>query len=213
MGGIRREEHGQAATLGPMTFDPDAAAQPGSGIFGLPFTREQSRIVIIPVPFDATTSYGGGTAYGPRAVFDASAQVDLHDHQFGAVYRHGIFMERIPRDIAALSARARRLAKPIIARGGATKRDRAAIARVNDACFSVAEHTYDRARTALDEGRIPGLLGGDHSTPFAAIWAAADHTRRSRATRAWASCRLMRTWTCATRSRVSRGRTHRSCTT
>ncbi|MBX3401977.1 MAG: agmatinase family protein [Phycisphaeraceae bacterium] len=163
-----------------MTFDPDAAAQPGSGIFGLPFKREQSRIVIIPVPFDATTSYGGGTANGPRAVFDASAQVDLHDHQFGAVYRHGIFMERIPRDIAALSARARRLARPIIARGGAISRDRAAIAKVNDACFAVAEHTYDRTRTALDEGRIPGILGGDHSTPFGAIWAAADHVAQIR---------------------------------
>ncbi len=163
-----------------MTFDPDAAAQPGSGIFGLPFTREQSRIVVIPVPFDATTSYGGGTSAGPRAVFDASAQVDLHDHQFGAVYEHGIFMEPVPRDVAALSAAARRLAKPIISRGGATARDRAAVAKVNDACFRVAEHTYDRARAALDEGRIPGLLGGDHSTPFGAIWAAADHVAQIR---------------------------------
>lgn len=161
--------------MSPNTFDPDAAAQPGSGIFGLPFTREQSRIVIIPVPFDATTSYGGGTSAGPAAIFNASAQVDLHDHQFGAVYQHGIFMEPISRSIAATSKRARKLAKPIIERGGATPRDKAGVRKVNDAGFEVAEFAYDRARAALDEGRIPGLLGGDHSTPFGAIWAAADH--------------------------------------
>ena len=29
-------------------FDPDAAAQPGTGIFGLPFGREQARLVLSP---------------------------------------------------------------------------------------------------------------------------------------------------------------------
>ncbi len=158
-----------------MSFDPDAAAQPGTGIFGLPFKRADAKIVLIPVPFDATTSYGGGTSAGPRAIFDASAQVDLLDHQFGKTFEHGIFMEPIPASIAALSRRARKLAVPIIARGGAGARDAKSIRAVNDACFAVVEHTYDRAAAALDERRIPGLIGGDHSTPFGAIWAAADH--------------------------------------
>ena len=40
-------------------FDPDAAAAEGSGIYGLPFTPDASRVVVVPVPFEATTSYGG----------------------------------------------------------------------------------------------------------------------------------------------------------
>jgi agmatinase len=158
-----------------MNFDPDAAAQPGSGIFGLPFKRSDSRIVLIPVPFDATTSYGGGTSAGPKAIFDASSQVDLLDHQFGRTFENGIFMEPIPAKIASISRRARKLAVPIIARGGAGPRDAKAIQAVNDAGFAVVEHTYDRTIAAMEEGRIPGLLGGDHSTPFGAIWAASDH--------------------------------------
>ena len=63
-------------------FDPDGAAPEHSGIYGLPFTPDDAKVVIVPVPFEATTSYGGGTSAGPRAVFDASKQVDLFDMMF-----------------------------------------------------------------------------------------------------------------------------------
>ena len=59
-------------------FDPSAAALADSGIFGLPHTLENSKVVLIPVPFEATTSYGGGTASGPSAILAASKQVDLY---------------------------------------------------------------------------------------------------------------------------------------
>jgi len=64
-----------------LRFDPDAAAAKNSGIYGLPFTAKQAKVVIIPVPFEATTSYGGGTSRGPAAVLAASRQVDLFDHE------------------------------------------------------------------------------------------------------------------------------------
>ena len=60
-----------------MTFDPNAAAGPDSGIFGLNDTPDSARVVLIPVPFEATTSYGGGTSQGPAAILRASKQVDL----------------------------------------------------------------------------------------------------------------------------------------
>src|SRR5215813_13286634 len=91
-------------------FDPDAAAKPGSGIFGLPFTREQASIVLMPVPFDATTSYGSGASLGPGAILAASAQVDLYDAHFGNVYEAGIFMGEAEARISELSREARRLA-------------------------------------------------------------------------------------------------------
>ncbi len=89
-----------------MPFDPDAAGAPGSGIFGLPFSREESRIVLLPVPFDATTSYGNGTANGPAAILNASMQVDLYDRKFGRIYERGIFMEAPSERIESLSRRA-----------------------------------------------------------------------------------------------------------
>ncbi|HEY2325027.1 MAG TPA: arginase family protein, partial [Thermoanaerobaculia bacterium] len=91
-------------------FDPDAAAGEGSGIYGLPFTPAESRVVVVPVPFEATTSYGGGTSRGPAAVFEASKQVDLFDHETGKPYQSGIAMLDIPRKIVRWNAEARKLA-------------------------------------------------------------------------------------------------------
>ncbi|WP_027361440.1 agmatinase [Halodesulfovibrio aestuarii] len=42
-------------------------------------TPEQCRFQVVPVPFEATVSYGGGTAEGPRAILEASDQLELWD--------------------------------------------------------------------------------------------------------------------------------------
>jgi agmatinase len=158
-----------------MPFDPDAAGAPGSGIFGLPFTREQASVILVPVPFDATTSYGHGTAAGPDAIYDASMQVDLFDRRFGRIYERGLFMEPASDRIASLSHSAREAAAPLIAKGGAEQSDHAAVARVNAAGDEVNQFTYQQVKQILSEGKTPGLVGGDHSTPFGAIRACAEH--------------------------------------
>jgi agmatinase len=43
--------------------------------------RDNSRVAIIPVPYEATTSYGKGTKDGPKAMLDASQQVELFDDE------------------------------------------------------------------------------------------------------------------------------------
>ena len=102
-----------------VNFDPNAAAAPDSGVFGLPFTPEQSEVVLLPIPFEATTSYGGGTADGPAAILAASRQVDLFDVETGRPYERGIAMlEPLP-ELRALNDEARALAEPILAAGGA----------------------------------------------------------------------------------------------
>ena len=40
---------------------------------------EQARFHVIPVPYEATVSYAGGTANGPEAILDASDQLELYD--------------------------------------------------------------------------------------------------------------------------------------
>ena len=54
-------------------FDPDAAAAAGSGIFGMNTSREDARVVLVPVPFAATVSYGGGAAMAGSASRPAKA--------------------------------------------------------------------------------------------------------------------------------------------
>lgn len=154
----------------PADFDPDAAAGESSGIYGLPFAVEDARVVVIPVPYEATTSYGGGTSLAPAAVLEASRQVDLHDHETGRPYAAGIAMLDIPNKIARWNAAARKLAAPVISRGGALDRaTAAAAAKVNAYGESVNEWVYTETAALLDEGKMPVVLGGDHSVPFGAI--------------------------------------------
>jgi agmatinase len=172
----------QHASNAPASFDPDAAAQPGTGVFGLPHTFEQAGCVLIPAPFDATTSYGGGASAGPAAILAASAQVDLFDLQFGRVYEFGLFMQDIDAAMQARSSEARALAEPIIAKAGADPEDvgdRAILKKVDEASEWMNAQVYDRVKHVLDSGRVPGLVGGDHSTPFGAIKACAEKAAAS----------------------------------
>jgi len=40
-----------------------------------------ARYVVIPVPYEKTTSYGRGTEMGPRAIVDASCNMELYDEE------------------------------------------------------------------------------------------------------------------------------------
>ena len=37
-------------------------------------------VVILPVPYEATVSYMGGTRFGPRRILEASRYIELYDH-------------------------------------------------------------------------------------------------------------------------------------
>jgi agmatinase len=157
------------------TFDPDAAAGEVSGVYGLPFTADESKVVIVPVPFEATTSYGGGAARGPAAILNASRQVDLFDFETGRPYQEGIAMLPIPRKVLRWNAEAKKLSQPIIRAGGAegTKAVRK-LDRVNQTGERVNQWVYEKTTALLEQGRMAVTLGGDHSVPFGAIRAYAE---------------------------------------
>lgn len=158
-------------------FDPDAPAAEDGGLYGLPFTPEQAHVIVIPVPFEATTSYGGGTSEGPAAVLEASRQVDLFDHETGRPYERGIAMLDIPSSIAEMNRNARSLASAVIDAGGDVASDpqlQRALQEVNETSDKVNEWVYRTTREWLDRDRFIALLGGDHSVPFGAIRAHAE---------------------------------------
>jgi agmatinase len=162
----------------PRRFDPNALAPNGSGPFGLPDSRDDAHVILFAVPFDATQSSGHGAAQGPRAILDASLQVDLFDRQFGRIYQHGIHLLPEHKAIAKLSAKARTLAKPIIAKAGADPKDAARLKQIEKACEQVADYCYTTAWSILAQGKVAGLIGGDHSTPLGAIRACAEYVQR-----------------------------------
>src|SRR5512135_499866 len=87
-----------------MDFDPSGTGSADQGIFGLPVTPEKSRLWLISVPWEVTTSYGAGAAKGPETILRASPQVDLFDFESGKAYEQGYYMLPPPEHIEALNA-------------------------------------------------------------------------------------------------------------
>jgi agmatinase len=153
------------------SFDPNAPAAPGSGIYGLPFTEETASVVLVPVPWEVTTSYGGGTSRGPSAILEASRQVDLYDLDVEKPYEPGIFMLSEAEEIARWNEEGRALAEPILAAGGVAETEElcAALARVNELCGKLNERVAAETERLLAAGKIVGIVGGDHAVPLGAI--------------------------------------------
>lgn len=161
----------------PNTFDPNAAAAPDSGLFGLPFEAEESDALVVPVPFDATTSYRKGAALGPDVVARASRQVDLYDLEYGKFYERGIHLLPADARIAKLNAEATKLAQGVIDVGGAIEGDERlgrALARVNAIGGELNDLVHASVAEILDQDKLPVVLGGDHAVPFGAWRACAE---------------------------------------
>lgn len=79
---------------------------PPYNFLGLPeeFTEyEKAQAVIVPVPFDLTTSWMAGTRKGPRAIIEASGYVELYDIETRSeAYRKGIYTDQ---DVEAKSTK------------------------------------------------------------------------------------------------------------
>ncbi len=159
-------------------FDPGAPAASSSGLFGLDLRPEESLVHVLPVPFDATASYRKGAWKAPAAILQASRQVDLFDVALGRPYEQGIcLLEDTGDQIGRRNREASELADRILAVGGEVEGDRAlrsALERVNAIGAELNEIVRERTGAALADGRLPALVGGDHSAPFGAIQAAAE---------------------------------------
>ena len=97
-----------------------------------------ARVVLLPVPYDATTSYRAGTRDGARAIIDASSQLELYDAD----------LDCEPAEVGIHTS------DPLEPEFSAPSR---MIARVREATERI-----------LADGKLPFLLGGEHSlTPGA----------------------------------------------
>lgn len=77
-------------------FDPTTTISSEFGIFGIPMSEQESRVTLVPVPWEVTTSYGRGASDGPRIIREASEQIDLFDFETGKAYEEGFFMREFP---------------------------------------------------------------------------------------------------------------------
>jgi agmatinase len=105
-------------------------------------------VVVLPVPYEATVSYMGGTRFGPRAILHASRYLELYDHELDAEpYRKGIHT------------------LPELMLSGAGP----------ETALHELRQAFDGL---LDEDKFTIMLGGEHSVSGPPICAHADRENR-----------------------------------
>jgi len=101
---------------------------------------DTSAIVVVPVPYEHTVSYGGGTGRGPRAILDASRYVEYYDEELGTELCKSVGIATI--------------APPAIGKSTDAK----AMARI-----------YGATKKLITDGKFVAMLGGEHTISQAPI--------------------------------------------
>ena len=154
------------------SFDPSQPGLADATIFGLPFTAEESEIIIIPVPWEVTVSYGAGASEGPEAIFEASFQVDLQHQEFPELWKLGMYYDQAPEHWIKNSDKYKSLAQPIIEalESGEVIENfpglQSDLDKINKVCAELHAEVKERVLHWIKKGKKVVLLGGDHSTPL-----------------------------------------------
>ncbi|HUM98288.1 MAG TPA: agmatinase family protein [Chitinophagaceae bacterium] len=153
-------------------YDPNSVANPNNNIFGLPTDEASARLVILPIPWEVTVSYGAGTARAAEAIFKASFQVDLFDPEFPDTWKQGYFMRHSDKKILMKSDYLRKEAElfiDYISKGEEVSANQfmcKTLKEVNEGSVFLNNWVYEQTKELLDKNKLVALLGGDHSTPF-----------------------------------------------
>ena len=97
---------------------------------------DTAKVVIIPAPFEASTSYQKGTANGPAAIIEASCQVELYDIE-------------MQKDFSSLGIHT---AEALPLRNAPAKE-----------AFNIL---YKKAKSVLKDEKFPVMLGGEHAISY-----------------------------------------------
>jgi agmatinase len=157
------------------SFDPNGVGIANGNIFGFPVTEQEANIVIIPIPWDATASYGKGTSDGPKAILDASTQLDFYHPKLEKAYETKVFMTEISEEWKKINSELCITAIEYIdylENGGKLEDNanfQAVVTEINDAQNALKANLKEKSLKLIEQGKIPVVLGGEHSTPLGLI--------------------------------------------
>lgn len=160
-------------------FDPNVVGNPNNNIFGLPFSEAESALVLLPVPWEVTVSYGAGTSRAAEHIWKASIQVDLLDTDVPDGWKKGFYLRETNKKILLKSDYLRKEAElfiDYISKGeivGNNKFMCKSLKEINEGGVMLNNWVYEQTNELLEQGKLVGLIGGDHSTPLGYIKALA----------------------------------------
>src|ERR1700730_4780007 len=151
-------------------FNSNSAGNPNNNIFGLPFTEVEAKLIILPVPWEVTVSGTSGTARSSEHIFKASLQVDVFDPEWNDGWKQGFFMRSLDKKVLLKSDYLRKEAElyiDYVSKGEAVEKNSfmcKSLKEINEGSIILNKWVYEQTKALLDNGKLVGLLGGDHST-------------------------------------------------
>lgn len=160
-------------------LDPNGPGHAGH-LFGLPYRQDEANLVILPIPWEVTVSSTEGTAQGPNSILQASSQVDLHHLDIEDVWKLKMAMATPSEEIIQESHNWRSLArKHIMSLEERRPVDPSIIVTpINQACESLNVYVRNTTRSMLQQNKLVGIVGGDHSVPLGFIQALSERFDR-----------------------------------
>ncbi|MEG2190890.1 MAG: agmatinase family protein [Bacteroidales bacterium] len=158
-------------------FNPNDIGIANGNYYGMPYSANESDIVLLSVPWDVTTSYCAGTSNGPQAIIDASVQVDLFDQNIPQAWEIKIGTIPIDKNVLKHNRRARKIAEEVIedlSLGVDPKTLDKQINEVNEASTEVNEYVNGLSGEFIKKNKFVAVVGGEHSVPLGLIKALAE---------------------------------------
>lgn len=159
-------------------FDPTGVAVQNGNFFAFPYTQEESDVVLIPVPWDVTTSFRDGTALGPKAIIAASSQLDFFDYNIEKAWEIKIGTSPYSTELEERSRDLRLISEKIIKmqeEGESLQKLETELTIINKACESLNKMLHRKTAVLLEQNKLVGLVGGDHAVPLGFMQALAEH--------------------------------------
>ncbi len=100
---------------------------------------DEARVAVLPVPYDSTTEYKAGTREGPQAIIDSSQYLELYDPELNCEISD-VGIYTLP-EVQPLASNPE----------------------------SMVERVSQITRDLLEKGKLPVILGGEHSITVGAI--------------------------------------------
>lgn len=161
-------------------IDPNGVAVINDAFFSLDGEAEGSDILFLSLPWDVTTSYRPGTRSGPRAILEASRQLDLYSPFLDRAWEMKLATLPYPGEWDAKSETLRRKTSRYIGfleSGGSVEGDAemsAILAEANREAEALFRWSHAETKTWLARGKRVITVGGDHATSRGPIAAHAE---------------------------------------
>ena len=153
-------------------FDPNGVGIANGNLFGFPVSEAEADIVIIPIPWDATASYGKGTSEGPKVILEASTQLDFYHPKLEDAWNTKVYLAPISQEWSKINSKLCIEAIEYISfleEGGDINDSidfQNTVNTINEAQTALKNNLKERSLELMNQGKIVGVLGGEHSVPL-----------------------------------------------